>query len=336
MSELNQPAPPGKFLVDPYQEWAKGEGVPIHAGAAVDLLAAQTTPWPRFGANGAMCHLDGRDDFLTVFLLEIAPGASSAPQRHLYEEISYVLSGNGVTEFELAGRKHSIEWGPRSLFAVPMNARYRHRNTSGAPARIACINDMRYLFSLYRNEKFIFDTPVEFAERDGGTVLVPDVAAPVLEKSESGIASAPLTLANGTIGADIVELAPGTYQQAARQIQGAHLFGVAGEGYTLAWEEGAKDFARTPWRHGVVYAPPGMAFHQHFNAGAAPLRYLDIQLGSLRDPMFRHRRAAYGDTTVYAAGSASIAYAEQDARIHQMWLQAVAGKGVTPRVPLRA
>lgn len=334
MSELNQPAPPGKFLVDPYQEWAKGEGVPIHTGAAVDLLAAETKPWPRFGVNGATCHLDGRDDFLAVFLLEIAPNANSAPQRHLYEEISYVLSGRGVTEFELGGRRHSIEWGPRSLFAVPMNARYRHSNTSAAPARIACINDLRYLFSLYRNEKFIFDTPVEFAERDGGKLLIADAAALPLQGAD-GIASAPLTLAHGSIGADIVELAPGMYPQASRQMQGAHLFGVSGEGYTLAWEEGAPDFTRAAWRHGVVYAAPGMRFHQHFNAGAEPLRYLDIQLGSLRDPMFRHRRATYGDKSVYAAGNATIAYAGQDARIHQMWLRTVAGKGVTPRVPLR-
>ncbi|HZS64077.1 MAG TPA: cupin domain-containing protein [Xanthobacteraceae bacterium] len=335
MSELNQPAPPGKFLVDPYQEWVKREGVPIHTGAAVDLLQAETKPWPRFGASGAACHLNGRDDFLTVFLLEIAPQRATAPQRHLYEEISYVLSGRGVTEFELGGRRHSIEWGPRSLFAVPMNARYRHSNTSAAPARIACINDLRYLFSLYRSETFVFDTPVDFPERGDGTILLSDAAA-VPVQSADGIGRAPLTLAKGSIGADAVEVAPGMYQQAARQMQGAHLFGVAGEGYTLTWEEGSPDLSRTAWRHGVVYAAPGLHFHQHFNAGAEPLRYLDIQLGSLHDPMFRHRRAAYGDKTVYAAGNATISYAQQDPRIHELWLKTVAGKGVTARVPIGA
>jgi gentisate 1,2-dioxygenase len=116
-------------------------------------------------------------------------------------------------------------------------------------------------------------------------------------------------------------------------MQGSHLFGVAGEGYTLAWEEGAKDFARTPWRHGVVYAPPGMSFHQHFNAGAEPARYLDVQLGSLRHPMFRSRRAAYGDDQVYASGSAEIAFSNQDPRIHRMWLETIAGQGVASRMP---
>jgi mannose-6-phosphate isomerase-like protein (cupin superfamily) len=328
MTELNQPAPPGKFLVDPYQEWAKGQGIPIHTGAAVDLLAAETKPWARFGVAGAFCHLDGRDDFLTVFLIELAPNAASAPQKHLYEEVCYVLSGDGATEFELAdGRKQSIEWGPRSLFAVPMNARYRHRNASGAPARLAAVNDLRYLFSLYRNEQFMFDTPAAFPERETGRYSVADAAAATPEA---------LTLASGTLGADIVELPPGMYQQAARQMQGSHLFGVAGEGYTLAWEEGMPDFARTDWRHGIVYAPPGLAFHQHFNAGAEPARYLEVQLGSLHHPMLRSRRAAYGDTTVYAAGNATIAYAAQDPRVHKTWLDAIAGKGVTPRLPAGA
>jgi mannose-6-phosphate isomerase-like protein (cupin superfamily) len=323
MTEIHQPAPAGKYLVDPYEDWAKGEGVPIHTGAAVDLLKAEVKPWARFGLDGAFCHLDGRDDFLTVFLIELPANSGSAPHQHLYEEVCYVLAGNGTTEFQAPdGHTQVIEWGPRSLFALPMNARYRHRNTSASPARFAAINDLRYLFNLYRSEKFVFETPLQFAERYGGTEAVADLA-----KEPAG----PLTLAKGTISSDVVELAPGTYGQAFRQMHGAHYFGVDGEGYTLAWEEGAQDFRRSAWRHGVVSAVPGMSFRQHFNAGASPACYLDLQLGSQQQPIFRHRRAAYGDTSVYAAGSATIPFAEQDPRIHKMWLEAIAGKGVTPR-----
>ena len=93
MNESNRPAPAGKYLVDSYEDWAKGEGVPIHTGAALDLLKAEVKPWARFGVNGAFCHLDGRDDFLTVFLIELPPNSGSAPHRHLYEAVCYVLSG---------------------------------------------------------------------------------------------------------------------------------------------------------------------------------------------------------------------------------------------------
>lgn len=324
MNEIDRPAPAGKYLVDPYEDWAKAEDVPVHTGAAVDLLKAEVQPWARFGVSGAFCHLEGRDDFLTVFLIELPPNSGSAAHQHMYEEVCYVLAGSGTTEFEAPdGHTQVIEWGPRSLFALPMNARYRHRNTSGAPARFAAINDLRYLFNLYRNEQFVFGTPAQFAERHGGKEAVADLA-----KQAAG----PLTLAHGTISSDVVEIAPGTYGQASRQMFGAHLLGVEGEGYTLTWQEGAQDFVRTPWRHGIVYAVPGMAFRQHFNAGSTPARFLDVQLGSQSHPMFRHRRAAYGDSKVYAAGNASIGFAEQDPRIHRMWLEAIAGKGVNPRM----
>jgi hypothetical protein len=114
---------------------------------------------------------------------------------------------------------------------------------------------------------------------------------------------------------------------------GAHLLGVDGEGYMMTWEEGSQDYIRTAWRHGIVTAAPGMRFRQHFNAGAGPARHLDVQMGSQSYPNFRYRRAAYGDVGVYAAGSAIIPFAEQDPRIHKMWLETITAQGVTPRMP---
>jgi len=96
-------APAGKYLVDPYEEFVRAEGVPIASGASLDLLAAETKPWARFGVDGAVCRLEGRDDFLALFVFDLAPGASSAPMRHLYEEVFYCLEGRGVAEISLPG-----------------------------------------------------------------------------------------------------------------------------------------------------------------------------------------------------------------------------------------
>ena len=79
------------LLLDPYLTWAQGEGVPIHEDFGVDLLAAETAPWARFGCDGAIINLKGRGDYCTVFLFDIAPGGQSAPLRHLYEDVYYVL-----------------------------------------------------------------------------------------------------------------------------------------------------------------------------------------------------------------------------------------------------
>jgi quercetin dioxygenase-like cupin family protein len=47
----------------------------------------------RLGVKGAAMHLKDRGDFCNMFVLDIAPGKSTIPQRHLCEEIVYVLDG---------------------------------------------------------------------------------------------------------------------------------------------------------------------------------------------------------------------------------------------------
>ena len=139
-----------KFMLEPYLDWAEGEGVPIYEDFAIDMLSIETKPWARFGLHGAICHLKGRDDFLTTFLNEIPPGGSGAPTHHIYEEVIYVLSGHGSTSVEINGKAHNFEWGPRSLFSVPLNATYRHFNASGRePARLAATNNLTYLMNLF-------------------------------------------------------------------------------------------------------------------------------------------------------------------------------------------
>src|ERR1700674_4474953 len=115
-----------RYGIDPYLEWVKKEGIPVVEDYGIDLFQVQTADWPRLGVKGAALHLKGRGDFCNMFLFEAPPGESSPPQRHLYEEVIYVLEGRGSTQIEFAeGQKHSFEWGPRSLFAIPLNAKYR-------------------------------------------------------------------------------------------------------------------------------------------------------------------------------------------------------------------
>src|SRR5262249_28693503 len=146
-----------KLLLDPYLAWCDKEAVPITEDFGIDLLAIPTAPWARFGVDGAIAHLKGRGDFVSIFLLDLAPGAQTSPQKHLYEEVVYVMSGYGSTTVETSdGRKHSFEWGPKSLFALPLNARYQHFNTSGRErARLASVNNLCLQLNLFHNEQFI-------------------------------------------------------------------------------------------------------------------------------------------------------------------------------------
>ncbi len=349
-------APEGKYLVDSYLDWCQAQDVPIIEDFGIDLLAADTRPWARFGIDGAIAHLKGRCDFLSIFLFEIPPGGKSEAIRHLYEEVVYVLAGHGTTQVECAdGTSHSFEWGPKSLFALPLNARYRHFNGSGTePARLAATNDCRYMMNLYRNEGFIFDNPCAFPERSGqadyfagqGTFVplrpgrhqwetnfVPDLAAFELKEwaaRGAGSTSIRFILAESSLGVHASEMPVGTYKKGHRHPPGYCVYAVTGAGYSLLWYEGDEDFERTDWRHGVVYAPPDMMFHQHFNSGTEPARYLAVQMGGVRYPMFQEKHRIFDGAvdTSLADGGNQIEYADQDQRIHALFLDEIGKNGV--------
>ena len=94
-----------RFLVDPYKEWVAREDIPVHEGFGLDLLELDLAPWPRLEARGAFAHLTGRGDFVDMQVVEIAPGGKTAPQRHLYESVVYVLAGRGSTSFTGPSRR---------------------------------------------------------------------------------------------------------------------------------------------------------------------------------------------------------------------------------------
>src|SRR6185437_2667102 len=98
--------------IDSYREWLKAEGLRVVEGLTVDCFKVETADWPRLGARAAVLHLDGRGDFCNMILCELAPGKATAPQRHLFEEVVYVLEGRGSTQVVLpGGERRNFEWG---------------------------------------------------------------------------------------------------------------------------------------------------------------------------------------------------------------------------------
>ncbi len=141
------------FLLDPYKEWAVGEGIPIHLDFGHDLIALETGPWDRYDARGCFAFTHGAGDFMSNYVLEVSPGRKTRPMRHLYEAFFYVLLGNGSTTVWLPdGSTRSFEWGPRALFAIPLNCQYQIFNNSGIePARLSCTHDGPITINLYHN-----------------------------------------------------------------------------------------------------------------------------------------------------------------------------------------
>jgi oxalate decarboxylase/phosphoglucose isomerase-like protein (cupin superfamily) len=350
-----------KFLVDPYLNWAEGEGVPVHLDFGHDLLALETGTWDRFDAKGCFAHTHGRGDFMANFVLEVTAGAKTRPVKHLFEAFFYVLAGHGSTTVWMPdGEARTFEWGPKAVFAVPLNCVYQIFNGSGGEsARLSCTNNAPMTLNLYHNESFVFDNPCTFPERtgeekhfdgDGDHIAVdrgPD--APTANMWETnfvhdltsfklyemnargkGSYTVFLILAEGTMHAHTSEIPSGRYKKAHRHAAGTHVHAVDGEGYTLLWFEGDSEFKEVPWRHGIMYTPPFWMFHQHFNTCGKPARYLACALGSIRYPMISLRKGTAEGAGALSVqdGGRQIEYEDQDPRAHRKWLEAIAENGV--------
>jgi hypothetical protein len=350
-----------KFLVDPYLDWANGEGIPVHLDFGHDLLSLETARWDRYDARGCFAHTHGRGDFMANYVLEVPTGAKTRPMKHLYEAFFYTLSGQGATTIWLPnGDKQTFEWGPKALFAIPLNCEYQIFNVSGRePARLSCTNDAPLTLNLYHNVDFVFDNPFAFSERMGApnhyegegehvpvnrgegvamlniweTNFVPDLTGfKLYELNERGKGSRNVSfvLADGTMHSHMSQIPTGRYKKAHRHAAGTHVHAVDGEGYTLLWYEGDSEFKEFPWKHGFMYTPPFWMFHQHFNTSGQPARYLACSLGSRRYPFIslRKRSAEGAGTVSIQQGGRQIEFEDQDPRIHKKWLDAIRKTGV--------
>jgi hypothetical protein len=345
-----------KFLLDPYRDWATGEGIPIHTDFGHDLIELDTGRWDRYDARGCFAFTHGAGDFMSNYVIEVPAGKKTCPVKHLYEAFCYVLTGNGSTTVWLPnGEKRSFEWGPRALFAIPLNCQYQIFNNSGfEPARISCTNDAPITINLYHNLDFVFDNPATFPDRSGlskhfdgegdhrtytaslakgtrnvwETNFVHDLTSFKLYELESrgkGSSNVSFILADGTMHAHCSQIPSGRYKKAHRHAAGTHVHAIDGEGYSLLWYEGDSEFKEFPWRHGFMYTPPFWMFHQHFNSCGKPARYLACSLGSRRYPFIALRRKSSegGGSISVQQGGRQIEYEDQDPRIHRKWLEAI-------------
>lgn len=296
--------------LSPYESFIRSEGIPIVTGFFVeDLGTMEVGDWDRLGGKGAYVNLDGNGGTNDAYAVEIAPGTSLNPERHMFEELIYVLSGRGATSLRQGDVEQTFEWGPGSLFSIPVNAWHRHHNGSGTePVRFVAVTSAPMVFSIFHTVKFVFENPFEFDDKympdkfntgDGKlwqsttgrhvweTNFVPDVVNFKLfdlPRRGAGGSNVTFELGHNALAAHISQFPVGTYKKAHWHGPGAHVFVLSGHGYSLLWPKDGKreDRVRVDWQPGSLVVPPNEWFHQHFNGGATPARYLALRWGSKR------------------------------------------------------
>jgi mannose-6-phosphate isomerase-like protein (cupin superfamily) len=337
--------------IDAYEQWQRGEGVPVLRGFYIeDLNTIELAPWSRKGGRGAFVNLEGTGGVNDAHVVEIGPGASSEPERHLYEEMVYILSGRGSTSVWYDEKhKQTFEWGTGSLFAIPLNASYQHFNTSGLQAaRYMAVTNAPTVLKLFHNQDFVFNTAHVFSDRFSGesgffsgegklyqrriweTNFVPDTRTMQLHgwsERGGGGTNVMLELAQNSMGAHISQFQIGTYKKAHRHGPGAHVIILDGIGFSLLWREGDAEWRKCDWKPNSVVVPPENWFHQHFNTGPQPARYLALRFSGIK-----FRQAGTGtdgaDVSVKLGGW-QIEYEDEDPAIHRLFEEdARRGNGV--------
>lgn len=296
-----------------YDKFMEADGLPVFRG--LGLRRTQDLPlhdWPRMGGRGHYIQLHGTEGKWGCYVVEVPAAGALNAEKHLYEEIFYVLEGRGSTEVWVeGGKKHVFEWQAGSLFSIPVNAMHRIVNATNSPALLLAGTTAPNLMDLIGNTEFIFNCPYVFDDRFKSnedfykpsddiepdpirglamrrTNLVPDIVnceLPLDNRRSPGYRRVEPFMTGNKFYLWIGQHETGRYSKAHAHTSAAILLCVKGKGYTYTWPE---HLGATPWKDGhadkvqrIDYEPGGMVsaapggarwYHQHFNTSDEPFR----------------------------------------------------------------
>ncbi|HWP85316.1 MAG TPA: cupin domain-containing protein, partial [Terriglobia bacterium] len=142
---------------------------PQLANEAIRLKTYPVKMDPSLGAGVARIG-EGRLHQLEVTLIEIPPGKSLPPHRHLAEEAIYIVSGKGTTAMWTSeatkDKKQTYAWGEGDYLSPTLNVWHQHVNTSpDTPARILTITTAPLTQAVFESPALLGSTDVVFEDR---------------------------------------------------------------------------------------------------------------------------------------------------------------------------
>ncbi|HLQ26653.1 MAG TPA: hypothetical protein VK138_12355 [Acidiferrobacterales bacterium] len=322
----------------PYTRWVRKQGLDIISARYIpNLHTVELKPWPRRGGRGVYINHDASRTSSDCYICEIPAGKKLEPQRQLFEEMIYVLDGRGSTAvWNDAGKRVTFEWQRGANFAIPINAWHQHFNGSGKePVRYVAVTNGPVVINLYEDEQFIFNTSYDFKNRFAGepdyfsnkgeqkgllleTNFVADaINLPLFSAKERGAGGAQVrfNMAKGSMSSHISQFPVATYKKAHAHGPGAHVIILSGQGYSLMWPEGEAP-QRFDWQEGSMIVPPNLWYHQHFNAGTQPARYLAFKHESVT---IRTTQGVPKHWISKRAGGDQIDYADEGPMVRKMF-----------------
>ena len=339
-----------------YDRWMESVGIPVHEGYFIDdARTIKLSPWDEREVDAAFLKLAGQEGVTEARVSEIRPGATTAPLRFSMDEAVYVLEGRGLTTvWDDDGAKRSFEWQAHSMFLLPRYCSHQCSNTQGnRPVRLLHFNylplqmlgnpDPNFYFNNpYRDPRVLGDEQT-YSEAKIGTGEGPhsgmgywignffadmrawDRLDPFRHRGAGGHAVF-IQFPTSPIWAHMSVFPARTYKKAHRHGPGVVIVIPAGEGYSVMWPEGS-DKVFIPWHEGSVFVPPNRWFHQHFNVGSDPGRYL-----ALHSP----RHLGGRSEAVQDPSRDQIEYAQEDPIVRETFAAELAKRGLTSDIPEEA
>ncbi|MBI2988732.1 MAG: cupin domain-containing protein [Deltaproteobacteria bacterium] len=342
-----------------YDLWMESVGIPIHRGYHIeDLRTVELGWWEERQCNAAFIQLMGQEGITSAMVMEIPAGKTLPPVRFALDEVIYVLEGRGMTTIWAAdgAPKKTFEWQDRSLFQIPHNYFQQLGNMRGdKPARVLRYSYLALAMSLVAEPRFYFDNPFQAEDHlgrggdlyseaklvtDGNPAHVwggrsaywlgnffPDMQAwNIFSPNVKGGSSVYIMFPDSEMSCHMSVFPNRTYKKAGRHGPGRALVITGGEGYSVLWEEG-KEKIVAPWHEGSMFVPPNRWFHQHFNVGATPARYLALQ----PPRQFRGHAEKIEDRA-----KDEIEYCDEDPWIRRKFEEELGKRGITSLMPEEA
>jgi oxalate decarboxylase/phosphoglucose isomerase-like protein (cupin superfamily) len=344
-----------------HDHWMDSLGLPLYTGFYIeDLRELRLGRWQARGCDAAFVQLEGTQGITETRVTEVPARGVLPPVRLAFDEVVYVVQGRGATTvWRSEGDKKSFEWSENSMFLLPRHHFHQFSNTSGSQqARLLHYNYFPLLLSASPDPDAFITThrgdaaePLESVDLEAlyaepslkqiasedvswkrrGSVWIgsffPDMSAwdKLTETRNRGAGgrSVAMEFPGSEISCHMSMFPARTYKKAHRHGPGRAIVIPAGEGYSVMWEEG-KDKVVAPWKPGSLITPPNKWFHQHFNVGEKPARYL-----AFHPPLQFDGHAE----KVEDRARDQIEYVDEDTAVRSLFEKELSERGLTSLLP---
>jgi hypothetical protein len=362
LAEVQSGEPRSKFA---YDEWMDTRGVPVHRGFFVqDVRQAELAWWEERKCNTGFIQLSGQEGVSEARITEIKPGETLPPYKMAIDEVVYVVSGRGVSNVwsDAAPTPRTFEWTDHGMFLIPHNHYRQFGNMQGdKPVRLLHYSYLPLAMSVVPDPDFFLNNPfvptAESAKRQdfyseakvisGGSGLrwtdsggdraywygnfFPDMRAwdklNVNAHRGAGGKTVTIQFAGSDMSCHMSVFPSRTYKKAHRHGPGRVIIIPGGEGYSVMWPDENSEKITVPWQEAALFVPPNRWFHQHFNLGGEPARYL-----ALHPPMQFHGYAEKVEDRLRD----QIEYSNEDPKVRQYFEEELGKRSLKTLMPAEA